>query len=113
MWSQTREKVWYNVHNKDGWTCECESYKLGHKVCSHMMAAFILAASGTRLAKRKGWANLHLPERWCRHCGSTDATWSENRPLKRMANSIGVGKVERGPLRVQRVQPQVCRQAGL
>ena len=87
VWSQTREKVWYNVHNKDGWTCECESYMLGHKVCSHMMAAFILAASGTRLAKRRGWANLHLPERWCRHCGSTDATWSENRPLKRMANS--------------------------
>ena len=66
VWSQTREKVYCIVHNKDGWTCECESYMLGHKVCRHMRAAFILAASGTRLAKRRGLG----PTSTCRRGGA-------------------------------------------
>ena len=90
VWSQTRQKVYYDVHNTaDGWTCQCESYRLGHKVCRHMMAAFIMAASGSRVSKRKRRASLELPERWCRHCGSTHVAWSESRPLKRMPASNG------------------------
>ena len=90
--SQTRHDVHYDVHNtKDGWTCQCESYRLGHKVCQHMMAAFILAASGSRESKKKVSTNFELPERWCRHCGSTDVAWSESRLLKRMSTSEGAG----------------------
>ena len=48
---------------KDGWTRQCESYRPGHKACQHMMAAFILTASGSRASKRKTSLNFELPER--------------------------------------------------
>ena len=90
VWSQTDHDVYYDVHNtKDGWTCQCKSYKLGHKICQHMVAAFVLASSGSRVSKKKVSANFELPERWCYHCGSTDVTWSESRPLKKMSASDG------------------------
>ena len=59
-------------------------YRLGHKVCKHMMAAFILASSGSCESAKKRQANFDLPARWCRHYGSTDATWIESRPPKKM-----------------------------
>ncbi len=93
MWSQTRREVYHDVHNtRDGWRCRCESYRLGHKiVCQHMVAAFIPAASGPRQSKKKAGASSELPERWCRHCGSTDVAWSESRPLRRMSAPEGAG----------------------
>ena len=93
VWSQTHREVHHDVHNtRDGWRCRCESYRLGHKiVCKHMVAAFMLAASGPRQSKKKTGASSELPERWCRHCGSTDAAWSESRPLRRMSAPEGTG----------------------
>ena len=92
VWSQTHRKVHHDAHNtRDGWTCRCESYRLGHKVCRHMVAAFILAASGSRQSKKKAGASFELPERWCRHCGSTDVAWSESRPLRRTSAPEGAG----------------------
>ena len=49
-----------------------------------MRAAFILASSGSCESAKKRQANFDLPARWRRHCGSTDVTWSERRPLKKM-----------------------------
>ena len=92
VWSQTHRDMYYDVHNtKDGWTCRCESFRLGHKVCKHMVAAFILAASGSRQSKKKAGTSFELPERWCRHCGSTDVAWSESRHLRRMSTPEGTG----------------------
>ena len=56
-----------------------------------MVAAFILAASGSRQSKKKAGASFELPERWCRHCGSADVAWSESRPLRRMPAPEGAG----------------------
>ena len=90
VWSQTHRDMYYDVHNtKDGWTCRCESFRLGHKVCKHMVAAFILAASGSRQSKKKAGTSFELPERWCRYCGSTVTTWSESRLLRRMSTPEG------------------------
>lgn len=47
--------------------------EMDHKVCQHMVTAFILAASGSHESKKKAGANFELAERRCRHCGSTDA----------------------------------------
>ena len=87
VWSQTRRDMYYDVHNtRDGWTCRCESFRLGRKiVCRHRVAAFIPAASGSRQSKKKAGASFELPERWCRYCGSTNVAWSESRPLRRMS----------------------------
>ena len=92
-------------NTKDGWMCQCESYRLGHKVCRHMMAAFILASLESRVSKRKTRLNSELPERWCRHCGHTTVTWSESRPLKR----ISAPKTESKGTSVNRYTCDACR----
>ena len=92
VWSQSRHDVWYNVwHDGKYWICECAHNQDGHRVCQHVMAAFIIAASESQesLDGPEG-ANLNLPEAWCGSCGSVDYKWRETRSLKRM-----VGKHER------------------
>ena len=83
--SQTREGRWHNVgSSKNSWSCTCEAYTLGHKICSHVVAAFILGASLNRTLPT-GIEVPDLPTRWCRFCGSTDCTHVEYETLKRMA----------------------------
>ena len=83
--SQTREDQRHDVgSSKDGWSCTCEAYTLGHRVCSHIVAAFILGASLNRTLP-VGVEVPDLPTRWCRFCGSTDCTHVEYGTLKRMA----------------------------
>ena len=92
VWSQTQADVWYNVwHDGKFWVCECAHNQDGHRVCQHVLAAFIIAASESQesLDGPEG-ANLNLPEVWCGNCGCVDYKWRETRTLKRM-----VGKHER------------------
>lgn len=82
--SQTREGRWYGVcFSKNSWKCTCEAYTLGHKICSHVVAAFILGASLNRTLST-GIEVPDLPTRWCRFCGSTDCSHTEYGTLKRM-----------------------------
>ena len=92
VWSQTRVDVWYNVwHDWKFWVCECAHNQNGHRVCRHVLAAFIMAASESQesLDGPEG-ANLSLPEAWCGNCDCVDYKWRETRTLKRL-----VGKHER------------------
>ena len=111
VWSRTHRKVYYDVHNtKDGWTCRCESYRLGHKVCKHMVAAFILAASGSRQSKKKAGASFEAAGE------VVQALRIHGRGMEREPSAeadIHPGGGGREPLYLQRVRPQVCRQARL
>ena len=83
--SQTREGKWHDVcSSKNSWSCTCEAYTLGHKICTHVVAAFILGASLDRTLPT-GIEVPDLPTRWCSFCGSTDCTHTEYGTLKRMA----------------------------
>ena len=88
--SQTHPKVWYRVYqSKKRWVCECKHNQEGHRVCKHVLAAFIITASEYR--EDLGGPDktlIDLPKRWCRYCGSTDCRWRETRPLKRMEGGI-------------------------
>ena len=89
VWSQTHDGVYYDIHRtSSGWTCECESHVLGRKVCQHVVAAFVMASSGSRESSKKWFTRFDLPERWCRHCGRADVAWSESRPPNRMQTAI-------------------------
>ena len=98
VWSQSMKDVWYDVERTgEGWTCGCAYNRKGHRVCKHILAAYMIAAAESQesLNGPEG-ANLSLPETWCTSCGSLDYRRRETRGLKRMAGcNRGVAEVHR------------------
>ena len=63
VWSQSMKEVWHDVERTgEGWTCGCACNRKGHRVCKHILAAYMIAAAESQesLNGPEG-ANLSLP----------------------------------------------------
>ena len=76
---------------RKGWTCKCDMYAKGRKICAHIVASFThLSAGSVRSDVRGSGADTipeRLPEQWCTHCGNTNCAYKEKRHLKKMSES--------------------------